>query len=132
MLTLRKRPRLAIAALPVLALALLVSSRSLLRCDSDGIARAECCCATTQDGRAAPDTRLHQGCCCDAVRVGPALTTSALAAKAAPDARPILVAILGAEPPEVDRSHPAFAPRSERSSRPPGVPLFVLKRAFLI
>ena len=132
MLDRRKRTFFAAVALPVLAFALLLSSHALQRCAGDGIARTACCCPSTAPGAPSSEARIGDGCCCDSVVAGPTSTSNALASEAAPQSRPTLVAILGDQQ-VADRGFTfAALERQDRPARPPGVPLFVLKRSFLI
>jgi hypothetical protein len=127
-----KRTLLAALALPVLAFALLLSSHALQRCVGDGVVRADCCCSMGAPASPGSQAGIGERCCCDSVVVGPTTTTSAETPKAAPDPRPVLVAVLGADPQESEAFVDVSNARGERSSRPPNVPLFVLKRSFLI
>jgi hypothetical protein len=132
MLVRRKRTLFAAVALPVLAFALLLSSHALQRCAGDGVARTACCCPSTAPGAPSPDARIADRCCCDSVVAGPTSTSNALASEVAPQPRPTLVAVLGDQQVEDRGFIFAAVERQERAARPPGVPLFILKRSFLI
>jgi hypothetical protein len=125
--------RLSLAVVPVLVLGLFLSSRTLLRCDGDGVARSACCCAVDMhSGDASPGAHVSERCCCDSTAVGPVAATSAVAPRAfaQPTTSLPVAAVLSAMSPA--RSI-AFAQLDvTRSAWPPNVPLFVLKSALLI
>jgi len=122
----------AALALPVLAAALLLSSSALQRCVGDGIARVACCCNEQASSTPSPNAHVGERCCCDAVVAGPAIATRLEGIKAGPDARPLLAALPGEVPRDNAISAFIWAAERERSPRPPAVPLFLLKRVFLI
>jgi hypothetical protein len=125
--------RLSLAVAPVLILGLFLSSRALLKCDADGVARAACCCAVdTHGGDRSPGAHVSERCCCDTMVVGPVASTSAVAVRAAtsPTSWSPFAAVLSVQEPAPS----IYLSRVEvtRSAWPPNVSLFVLKSALLI
>jgi hypothetical protein len=122
---------LPLAAVALLAVALFVPARALLRCAGDGVARETCCCAERAGGASQANASIGQSCYCDTVTVGPTTKSDVVAPRVFDfhPAPPATIAVLSTEsspPPTL------ISDLAARPVRPPGVPVFVLKRAFLI
>jgi hypothetical protein len=126
------RTRLSLAALPFLALALLLPARALLWCHADGEAPPPCCPqAEAPVGHPSATPRLSEPCCCETVAEDPsAAMVSAVRESEPPTTGACAVAVAPAL--QSPRPGPLALLRSRRAPRPPKIPLFVLNRTLLI
>ena len=132
MATRRTMSRLSLAALPLLALALLLPARVLLRCADDGVARVACCCASHDSGRGSSSgPRVSERCCCDSTVVGPVAKANLLASRIE-HVQPTLLVAVGPTPATSDPVSALASLEVPRAPRASNVPLFVLKRSLLI
>ena len=124
--------RLSLAVVPVLVLGLFLSSGTLLRCDGDGVARSACCCAVDMHGGdPSPGAHVSERCCCASTVVGPVVSTSVVAPRAAQPKASVPVAAAWSTA-ELALSIALAQLDVTRSAWPPNVPLYVLKSALLI
>ena len=125
--------RLSLAVVPVLILGLFLSSRALLRCDADGVARSACCCAVDlHGGDQSPGAHVSERCCCDSTVVGPVASTSAVAPRASTQPTTSWPGAAVWSAGEPTRSPSCAQLEVTRSAWTPNVPLFVLKSTLLI
>src|SRR6266478_1102296 len=95
MATRRTLSLLSVAALPLLALAVLLPARVLLRCADDGVARVACCCASHDSGTGSSSVpRVSERCCCDSTVVGPMAKANLLASRIE-HVQPTLLVVVG-------------------------------------